>query len=48
MNVSIRPNGVSFDIYEPEILTVTVKSESAVASQRALFEILWNIAEKVN
>ncbi|MEK7460088.1 MAG: hypothetical protein AAB628_00865 [Patescibacteria group bacterium] len=46
VNVSIRPNSISFDIYEPEILTVIVKSESAVASQRALFEILWSAAEK--
>lgn len=46
VNVAIRPDSVSFDIYEPEILTVIVKSESAVASQRALFEILWNVAEK--
>lgn len=48
VNVAIRPDSVSFDIYEPEIMTVTVKSESAVASQRALFEILWSIAEKAN
>lgn len=46
VNVAIRPDSVSFDIYEPEILTVIVKSESAVASQRALFEILWNVAER--
>lgn len=46
VNVAIRPDSVTFDIYEPEILTVIVKSESAVASQRALFEILWNVAEK--
>jgi len=44
VNVSIRPESVSFDIYEPEILTVIVKSDSAVASQRALFEILWNVS----
>jgi len=44
VNVSIRPESVSFDIYEPEILTVIEKSDSAVASQRALFEILWNVS----
>jgi len=44
VNVSIRPESVSFDIYEPEILTVIVKSDSAVESQRALFEILWNVS----
>lgn len=46
VNVAIRPGSVSFDIYEPEILTVVVKSEATVTSQRALFEILWNVAEK--
>lgn len=46
VNVAIRPDSVSFDIYEPEIMTIVVKSESAVASQRALFEVLWNAAEK--
>lgn len=46
VNVAIRPDSVSFDIYEPEILTVIVRSESAVTSQRALFEILWSVAQK--
>lgn len=46
VNVCIRPNSVSFNIYEPEVLTVHVHSESAVASQRALFEVLWNVAQK--
>lgn len=45
VNVAIRPESISFDIYEPEIMTVIVKSESAVASQRALFEVLWKVAE---
>ena len=44
VNVSIRPDSVSFNIYEPEVVTVRVKNVSAVASQRALFEVLWNIA----
>lgn len=44
VNVCIRPDSVSFNIYEPEILTVRVRSLPAVASQRALFEVLWNIA----
>lgn len=44
VNVCIRPGSVSFNIYEPEIMTVRVRSEAAVASQRALFETLWNIA----
>ncbi len=45
VNVSIRPDSVSFNIYEPEIVTVRVKNESAVASQRALFEVLWGVAK---
>lgn len=45
VNVSIRPESVSFNIYEPEIMTVRVKNTAAVASQRALFEVLWGIAK---
>lgn len=45
VNVSIRPESVSFNIYEPEIMTVRVKNLEAVKSQRALFEVLWNIAK---
>ena len=45
VNVSIRPKSVSFNIYEPEIVVVRVKNEAAVASQRALFEVLWNVAK---
>jgi len=45
VNVSIRPESVSFNIYEPEIMTVRVKSLAAVMSQRALFEVLWQVAK---
>lgn len=45
VNVCIRPESVSFNIYEPEVLTVRVRSREAVASQRALFEILWGVAK---
>jgi sugar-specific transcriptional regulator TrmB len=45
VNVSIRPESVSFNIYVPEIMTIRVRSDSAVKSQRALFETLWNIAK---
>lgn len=44
VNVAIRPESVTFNIYEPEVLAVRVKNKDAVASQRALFEILWNAA----
>lgn len=44
VNVSIRPDSVSFNIYDPEVMTVRVRSLPAVQSQRALFEVLWNIA----
>ena len=45
VNVSIRPESVSFNIYEPEVMTVRIKNEAAVASQRALFEVLWKAAK---
>jgi sugar-specific transcriptional regulator TrmB len=41
VNVCIRPESVSFNIYEPEIVTIRVRSEAAVKSQQALFEVLW-------
>ena len=46
VNVAIRPDSVSFNIYEPEIMAVRVRNEAAVASQRALFEVLWNAAKR--
>lgn len=45
VNVAIRPESVTFNIYEPEVLTVRVKNKDAVAGQRALFEVLWNVAK---
>jgi hypothetical protein len=45
VNVCIRPDSVSFNIYEPEIVTVRVRSKEAVMSQRALFEVLWKVAK---
>lgn len=45
VNVAIRPESVSFNFYEPEIVTVRVRNTGASASQRALFEVLWKIAE---
>ncbi len=44
VNICIRPDSVSFNIYEPEIMTVRVKNVEAVVSQRALFEVLWGVA----
>lgn len=46
VNVSIRPDSVSFNFYVPEVMTVRVRNTDAVASQRALFEFLWNSAKK--
>jgi hypothetical protein len=46
INICIRPGSVSFNIYDPEIMVLRVKSEAAVISQKALFEILWNVASK--
>ena len=45
VTVSIRPGSVSFNFYEPEAVIVRVKSEAAVMSQRALFEVLWKVAK---
>ncbi len=45
VNITIRPDSVSFNIYEPELLTVRVKNKAAVLSQKALFEILWTAAK---
>ena len=45
VNVAIRPESVTFNIYEPEIVTVRVKNKEAVQSQRALFEVLWSVAK---
>jgi hypothetical protein len=45
VNVAIRPESVSFNIYEPEVVTVRVKNPEAVVSQRALFDILWGVAK---
>lgn len=44
VNISIRPESVSFNFYVPEVMTVRVKSRDAVASQQALFEVLWKVA----
>lgn len=45
VNVGIRPESVSFNIYEPEILIVRVRNKEAVLSQKALFEVLWKVAK---
>jgi len=46
VNTLITPTSVSFNIYEPEIMTVTVKNPAAAVSQRKLFEIIWKNAKK--
>ncbi len=45
VNVSIRPESVSFNFYEPEVIVIRVKNKAAVESQRALFEVLWQAAK---
>ncbi len=45
VNVAIRPESVTFNIYEPEVMAVRVKNKDAVKSQRALFEVLWDVAK---
>lgn len=45
VNVTIRPDSVSFNFYDPEVLVVRLKSDAAVVSQKALFEVLWKAAK---
>ncbi len=45
ISTSIRPGSVSFNFYVPEVMIVRVRNEAAVASQRALFEVLWGVAQ---
>ncbi len=45
VNVCIRPESVSFNIYKPEILIVRVRSKEAVLGQKALFDVLWEVAK---
>lgn len=45
ITVSIRPDSVSFNFYTPETMIVRVKSQEAVASQRAIFEVLWGVSK---
>ncbi len=45
ISTSIRPGSITFIIYVPEVMVVRVRNEATVASQRALFEILWNVAK---
>jgi sugar-specific transcriptional regulator TrmB len=45
VNVSVRPDSVSFNIYDPEVITVRLKNDAAVQSQKALFEVLWKAAK---
>ncbi len=45
VSVVIRKDSVTFDMYDPEAIYVRVKSKAAAASQRALFEVLWQAAK---
>jgi len=40
VNVSIRPDSVSFNFYVPEVMIVRVRNRDVVKSQQALFEVL--------
>lgn len=44
VNIGIRPSSVTFNIYEPEVMSVHIKNEAAALSQKALFEVLWKVA----
>ena len=45
VNVSIRPNSVSFNIYEPEVMNIHLRNVAAAQSQKAAFEVLWLAAK---
>ncbi len=46
VNICVRPKSVTFNIYEPEIMSIHIKNEATVLSQKALFEVLWKVAER--
>ena len=46
VNICVRQDSISFNIYHPEIMAIRIKSPESIASQRALFEILWNVAKE--
>jgi hypothetical protein len=46
VNICVRPKSVIFNIYEPEIMSIHIKNEATVISQKALFEVLWRVAVK--
>ena len=46
VNICVRPKSVTFNIYEPEIMSIHIKNEATVISQKALFEVLWKTAQK--
>jgi sugar-specific transcriptional regulator TrmB len=44
VNICVRPRSVTFNIYQPEIMSIHIRNESTVVSQKALFEALWKVA----
>jgi hypothetical protein len=46
VNIVVRPGSVSFNIYAPEIVVIRLKNQETISGQRALFEVLWGVAEK--
>ncbi len=46
VNITVRPDSVSFNIYAPEIMVIRLKNPEAVIGQRALFEVLWGVAKR--
>lgn len=46
VNICVRPGSISFNIFRPETMSIVIKSPESISSQRALFEILWNVAKE--
>jgi hypothetical protein len=47
VNIVVRPDSVSFNIYVPEVLVIRLKNKETISGQRALFEVLWKTAKTV-
>jgi sugar-specific transcriptional regulator TrmB len=45
INICVRPDSVSFNMYAPEPIAIRIKNPETVASQKALFDILWKVAK---
>lgn len=45
VNICVRPDTASFNIFSPEPIVIRLNNPQTIISQKALFEILWGIAK---